>query len=139
MRQNNDDASFSFKYLIVVIVITLRRWRHFLTRGTGHTAAMLRVTIAYATPPYTVIADVAEMQGYYRKEGLDAVPHRHSTGKAALNEVLEGTADFATVAETPFMLAIMKGADISIIATIQSSNKNNAVVAKDRKFSRLPI
>jgi len=58
--------------------------------------------------------------------------------KAALDEVLEGKADLAIAAETPIMFAIMKGQKISIIATIQSSNKNAAIVArKDRSISTL--
>lgn len=57
----------------------------------------------------------------------------HPYGKPALREVLEGTADFATVAETPVMLAIMKGKKISIIATIQTSSKNNAIIARKDK------
>jgi NitT/TauT family transport system substrate-binding protein len=44
--------------------------------------------------------------------------------------VLEGQADFATVAETPAMFAIMNGEKIAIIASIQSSQKNHAIVAR---------
>ena len=95
-----------------------------------------KVTIAYATAPYTVLADIAQAQGYFKLEGLEVTPHFHVTGKAALDEVLAGKADFATVADTPLMFSIMNGHQISIIATIQSSNKNNGIVArKDRGIS----
>ena len=73
------------------------------------------------------------MQGYYLQEGLEATPHLHPYGKLALQEVLDGKADFATVAETPVMFAIMKGEKISIIATIQTSNRNNAILARKDK------
>jgi len=92
-----------------------------------------KVTIAYSATTDAVLAAVAQTRGYYREEGLEALPHKHPYGKPALMEVLEGKADFATVAETPVMLAIMKGEKISIIATIQTSSKNNAIIArKDR-------
>lgn len=95
-----------------------------------------KVTIAYGVPPATALADIAQAQGYFRLEGLDVTPHFHPTGKEALNEVLDGKADFATVAETPIMFAIMKGQKISIIATIQSSSKMIGIVArKDRHIS----
>ena len=97
-----------------------------------------KVTIAYAIPPYTALADIAQARGYFRLEGLEVTPRFHSTGKAALDEVLEGKADLATVAETPVMFAIMRGAEISIIATIQSSNKNNAIFARKEKGIRAP-
>ena len=89
-----------------------------------------KVTIAYSATTDAVLAEVAQMRGYYREEGLEAVAHKLPYGKLALKEVLEGKADFATVAETPVMFAIMKGEKISIIATIQTSSKNSAIVAR---------
>ncbi len=92
-----------------------------------------KVTIAYSASPDSALAQVAQAQGYYLKEGLDTVPQKYAYGKVALDAVLEGKADFATVAETPVMFAIMKGEKISIIATIQTSNRNNVIIArKDR-------
>ena len=92
-----------------------------------------KITIAYATPPHTILAEIAQLKGYYLQEGLEATPHLHSSGKAALDEVLGGTADFATVTVTPVMFAIMKGEKISIIATIYSSNRNCAIAARKDK------
>jgi NitT/TauT family transport system substrate-binding protein len=57
----------------------------------------------------------------------------HPYGKPALDDIIKGNADFATVAETPVMFAIMKGEKISIIATIQTSNKNSAIIARKDK------
>ena len=92
-----------------------------------------KVTIAYSTATDAALAVVAQVQGYNKQEGLEVTSHPHPYGKLALKEVLEGTADFATVAETPVMFAIMNGEKISVIATIQTSNKNSAIVAnKDR-------
>ena len=92
-----------------------------------------KVTIAYSATPDAVLAQVAQAQGYYLAEGLDVTPHRQPYGKLALQEVLDGKADFATVAETPVMFAIMKGERISIIATIQTSHKSNAIIARKDK------
>ena len=97
-----------------------------------------KVTIAYATLPQTALAQVAQSKGYYREEGLDVTARRHSYGKVALGDVLEGKADFATVAETPVMFAIMNGEKIAIIATIQSSQKNHAIVARKDRGILLP-
>jgi sulfonate transport system substrate-binding protein len=92
-----------------------------------------KVTIAYSTAVDAALAVVAQVQGYNKQEGLEVTSHLHPYGKLALKEVLEGKADFATVAETPVMFAIMNGEKISVIATIQTSNKNSAIVAsKDR-------
>ena len=76
-----------------------------------------KITIAYGTPPSTALADVAQVAGYFHQQGLEATPHFHPSGMAALNEVLEGKADIATVAETPVMFAVMKGRMIFITAS----------------------
>lgn len=92
-----------------------------------------KVTIAYSATTDSVLAEVAQMQGYYLQEGLEAIPHLHPYGKPALREVLDGKADFATVAETPFMFAVMNGEKISIIATIQTTSRGNAIIARKDK------
>ena len=92
-----------------------------------------KVTFAYATVPETTLAQVAQAHGYFREGGLEVTPHLHPYGKPALEELLAGKADFATVAETPFMFALMQGEKIAIIATIQTSRLSNAILArKDR-------
>jgi sulfonate transport system substrate-binding protein len=89
-----------------------------------------KVTIAYSTPPYTVLIDIAQAQGYFRKEGLDVKLQVQGHGKLAISAVLQGKADFATAGETPIMLSIANGEKISIISTIQTSTKSNGIVAR---------
>lgn len=93
------------------------------------------VTFAYTVLPDAALAQIATANGYYLQEGLAVTPQMHQIGKEALQAVLDGKADFATVAETPVMFSIMKGDKIAIIATIDTSNKNMAIVArKDRSM-----
>ncbi len=89
-----------------------------------------KITVAYALLPETALIQVAQVKGQARREGLEVAARLHSYGRLALKDVLEGKADFATVAETPVMFAIMNGEKIFVIATIQSSNKNHALVAR---------
>ena len=97
-----------------------------------------KIAIAYSASPDSALAQVAQAQGYYLHEGLEAVPQIYPYGKVALQAVLEGKADFATVAETPIMFAIMRGEKIFIIATIATSRKNNAIIARRDKGIRVP-
>lgn len=125
----------SYAVWLVVVVSVLTGGYLYTKTSLEHKSAATseKVTIAYSASPDSALAQVAQMQGYYLKEGLNAVPQKHAYGKVALDALLEGKADFATVAETPVMFAIMKGAKISIIATIQTSNRNNVIIArKDR-------
>jgi NitT/TauT family transport system substrate-binding protein len=89
-----------------------------------------KVTFALAATTEAVLAEIAQTRGYYREEGLEVTPHLHPYGKRALADLLAGKADFATVAATPVMFAIMKGEKISVIATIQNSDKGNALLAR---------
>lgn len=92
-----------------------------------------KTTIAFAALPHAALAHIAQQQGYFLQEGLQVTPNQQPFGKAALDEVLAGRANFATVAETPFMFAVMKGAKLAIIATIQTSRRNEAIVALKEK------
>lgn len=89
-----------------------------------------KVTIAYSATTDAVLAEVAQVKSFFLQEGLEVSPHLHPYGKLALEEVLDGKADFATVAKTPVMFAIMKGEKISIIATIQSSDVDSTILAR---------
>lgn len=89
-----------------------------------------KVTIAYSTSFSAVLVHIAFTKGYFGEESLDATPQPHASGKEALQSVLEGKADLATVADTPIMFAIMNGKKISTLAVIQTTNKNEAIVAR---------
>jgi sulfonate transport system substrate-binding protein len=96
-----------------------------------------KVTIAYSTSFSAILVHIAFTKGYFGEEGLDATPQRHAFGKEALQAVLDGKADLATVADTPIMFAVMNGKKISILAVIQTTNKNKAIVARsDRGIAK---
>lgn len=92
-----------------------------------------KVTIAISATTESVLAEVAQVKGFFRQEGLETTVRKHPYGRPCLEDMLSGRADFATVAETPVMFAIMRGEKISVITTIESSQKGNAIIArKDR-------
>lgn len=92
-----------------------------------------KTTIAIAALPEATLANVAAARDFFREEGLDATTHLFPYGKIALQQLLGGKADFATVAETPVMFAIMRGEKISVIATIVTTKSGHVIVArKDR-------
>lgn len=94
-----------------------------------------RVVIALVMPQ-ACLARIASARGFFAEEGVDAVLREQTSGKAALQSVLDGKADLATVAETPIVFAGFEGKRVSIIASIETANKNLAIVArKDRGIS----
>jgi NitT/TauT family transport system substrate-binding protein len=89
-----------------------------------------KITIAYSTAMNSILMYIAFANGYLAEEGLDATPQPHTFGKLALNAVIEKKADLATAADTPIMFAIMNGKQITTLSTIQTSNRNLAIVAR---------
>lgn len=89
-----------------------------------------KITISYTTQPQSTLIHVAVAKGYFAEEGLEVNSLMHSFGKASLQSLIEHKSDFAAVAETPIMFNILKGEKIFVIANIEATNTNNAIVAR---------
>jgi sulfonate transport system substrate-binding protein len=89
-----------------------------------------KIIIAHTTSVSDALMYIAFTKGYLAEEGLDAIPQRHTSGKLALQSVLEGKADLASAADTPIMFAAMNGKEMSILATIETSGKNECILAR---------
>ncbi len=62
-------------------------------------------------------------QGYFRKQGLDVRISSYAYGKLALEAVLTGRADFATVAETPFVHGVLNGHALRLVTSLARSDE----------------
>jgi NitT/TauT family transport system substrate-binding protein len=127
MIHSRKHARFTALSLAVIVLI--------FGSGVGcgpkeQTSSPEKVTIAYTTAANAVLTCIAFAKGYFSEEGLDATPQPQAFGQRALNAVMEGKADLGTVADTPIVFAVMNGKKITILAVIQTSNKNEAIVAR---------
>jgi ABC-type nitrate/sulfonate/bicarbonate transport system substrate-binding protein len=96
-----------------------------------------KITFAYSANPNATLVHIAFVKGYFTEEGLDPTPQLHAFGKLALNAVIEGKADLSTSAGTPIVFAVMNGTKIMTLAAIQTSNRNEAIIARqDRGIAR---
>jgi len=88
-------------------------------------------SLVIALTPYAGAAPafVALAEGFFEREGLTVTVQRHPSGKAALDAVLEGKADLATVAELPVALAAVRGHPVTILATL-STQSDHAIVGR---------
>lgn len=87
----------------------------------------IAINMAYAGS-CPVIA--AQEKGYFASEGILAVMQSHSTGKAAMDAVMQERANLATVGDIPVMLAGMKDWPVSVIATIFQAEKDHGIVGR---------
>ena len=89
-----------------------------------------RITVAHTTQPQCTLLHVAAAKGFFVEEGLDVRPLSHTYGKAALQSLLDRKADLATAAETPIMFSLLRGDKIVVVANVESTTMNNAIVAR---------
>ena len=80
-----------------------------------------RLILAENLVPLSSITIIAQINGYFVDNGLDVETVTFSSGKAALDAVLGGSADYATVAETPIMFAGARSLPVRVLGTFTSS------------------
>lgn len=103
--------------------------------GEGAAPAPERLVLAASPYPGAAPAFVAQAQGHFQKEGLNVTLQTHPSGKAALEAVIAGQADVATVAELPVALAVLKGEPVTILATLSTQTDYGVVARLDRGVS----
>ena len=126
--------------LFILILATLVGCEKSPSQNAGQRSAEpdQQITFAYTYQPQSTLAHVAAIKGYFKDEGLDVQTLMRAFGKEALQAVLENKADFATVAETPVMFSGLKGDKIVVIANIEASTTNNAIVARKTAGIHVP-
>lgn len=82
-------------------------------------AAPLRVAVALN--PMSLPWFVAQREGHFAAEGLDVRVLDCVSGARCLAQVLDGSADVATAADTPIMLRSFERDDFAVIATFAAT------------------
>ncbi len=121
--------------VVLLLASSVGAWAWFSNGEIRRHPAGVPVQVRIAIPTQISAGSifVAQDQRYFPSRGIDAAIQPFALGKDALSSVLQGKADLAVLADTPFMLAVMKGEQIAAITTIFSSRTAIAVVArKDR-------
>src|ERR1700751_5744114 len=87
-------------------------------RGVVPQEPKSNVRIAVPVVPHAGLIHIAAARGYFRDHGVGATLFPQSYGKAALAELLRGQADLAVAADVPVVVEILKGAPLSIVASV---------------------
>ncbi len=121
--------------LIIVVIIAVGTWvwrtQNSVEKKNRH---LNKLTIATISPSFTSYSVyVAKEEGFFEDQGLDVTLQPYPHGTATLNALVERKAEFATCSETPFMHAILRGAEIYALATTVTAEKHLAIVARKDK------
>ena len=104
--------------------------------GTEPKTPALRI----ATPlvPHAGLVHIASARGLFRDQGLEAILVPQTHGKAALADLLRGKADLAIAADVPVVVEVLKGAPLSIVASLASASNELAVLGRVDRGIRSP-
>jgi len=68
------------------------------------------------------------LESTFKDEGLDVTYSKFLLGREAINDVVKGNSDVATVFETPVVRRIYEGDPLQILTSLHSSTKNTALI-----------
>lgn len=88
------------------------------------------VRIATPLVPHAGLVHLASARGLFQKQGLEVALLPQTHGKAALADLLQGKADLAVAADVPVVVEVLKGAPLSIVASIASASNELAVLGR---------
>lgn len=88
------------------------------------------LVFAVARLPMSLPVYVAEEQGYFAAEKLALTIADCDIGRQCLDRLLDGQADLATAAALPIVLASLRGARFSVLATIASSRGDTKIITR---------
>jgi ABC-type nitrate/sulfonate/bicarbonate transport system substrate-binding protein len=137
VRRKGLEGSFCMKLSCLCILLVCLLFFGACQRETS-SGPPQKITIAYPRTSYSIPFQIALTKGFFADEGLAVTAQSHEFGRLALKSVLEGKADVALSGDTPVMFAIVAGNKIVVIATIATSKKNEAIVARKNLGIKTP-
>ncbi|MBI4439695.1 NrtA/SsuA/CpmA family ABC transporter substrate-binding protein [Candidatus Woesearchaeota archaeon] len=122
-----------YLFMILIILILVVGASLLLIKINSPTGAVVtekHYILAQSMAPGSTPTIIADKKGFFAKEGLDIEVKPFTSGKLAFDALLGGSADFATVAETPLVYASLNGQEFYIIATMTYSNSNTKIIVR---------
>ncbi|MEP6502520.1 MAG: ABC transporter substrate-binding protein [Betaproteobacteria bacterium] len=107
-------------------------------RNVAPEAGKSSVRIAVPLVPHAGLIHIASARGFFRDRGLGASLLPQTYGKAALGELLRGQADLAVAADVPVVVEVLKGAPLTIVASVANASNELAVLGRIDRGIRTP-
>lgn len=93
-------------------------------------AVAAELVIAVSRGPLSLPVHVAEAQGFFVAEGVQVRTQECFSGQRCIQQVFDGKAQLATVADLPLMFHSFERADFAVLATIATSPRDSKLVAR---------
>lgn len=96
-------------------------------------AAPLQGTLAFGSTGYTwAVPFVAEVGGYWDRQGLALKSLEFPTGRDAMQALLAGSANFSTTTDTPLVFAVLRGIKPRVLVNFSRYSYDMKIVAGER-------
>lgn len=92
----------------------------------------LRLTIAVRAAPESALIALADEKGYFRKYGLNVTTKLYPAGLLALEAMMRGEAEVATIADIAFASRMFDEPSLRVLASIGFSTASQIVARRDR-------
>ena len=96
-----------------------------------------KIVLAHGKWILTAPIFIAKEKGFFDEQGLDVEFKYFNSGRDDLQAVLGGSADIATVAETPLVFGGFENIDAYITATFMTTLVNNKLVSRKDKVNSI--
>lgn len=93
-------------------------------------APMEKLRIALPGLPHAALLHIAAAKGYFAEEGLDVSITITTHGRAAMDLMDQGKVELVAAAEVPFVISVVKGEPLAIVATLVSVANATEIVAR---------
>ena len=93
-------------------------------------AVAAELVIAVSRGPLSLPVHVAEAKGFFTAEGVQVRTQACFSGQRCIEQMFDGTAQLATVADLPLVLHSFERADFAVLATIATSPRDSKLVAR---------
>jgi aliphatic sulfonates family ABC transporter substrate-binding protein len=90
-----------------------------------------RIVLFQNLSPISGVTIVAKAKGFFDAHNLDVEVRNVTSGKLALDALIGGSAELATVAETPIMRAGLAGQEVAMVATMEASDNDVQLLTRE--------
>ncbi len=128
-------------FILVIIALAIEGYvllQTYRNPAKKFTGPMEKITVGVEKSLLPALVWIAEDNGYFTENGVEATIKEYDSGRAALKAMLdEGGLDMVTVAQTPVMFNSFDRSDFAIVSAIVSSYNEITVLARrDRGITK---
>ena len=125
--------------IVIIAIIIVLLFSYYNNTPTGLVVSQ-KEKIIFGVDTFTMASSpvfVAEAKGFWKEEGLDVEIKPFVNSRLALDALLGGSVNIATVIDYAVVLAAFQQQNVNIISTISTSEKHvNILARKDRGISK---